>query len=104
MNKYHISYWGLTINASVRELWDILGSPDEENNEGEPTHCNYCWHGIYENGEDVLLFDVYDYLSKDKFLKDEQVQWRINASGAFNSLRVKDYLIEKLNSLRMANV
>ncbi len=103
MEKLHISYWGLTITASVKELWEMLGSPEIENNEGDATHSNYCWNLLLDVGEgDMLLCDVYDYLSNEKFLKDEQIEWRINAVGSFASLRVKDFLMEKLNNLRNA--
>ena len=101
--RKHISHWGLTIEASVKELIEVLGKPDFEKNEGEPTTNNYVWHGILmgeETDEQAYLFDVYDYLSIVKFDENEMVQWRINSDGAFNGLKVKDYLIEKLIKLR----
>lgn len=101
--KASLSHWGLSIKASVRELWSILGAPEYENNEGEPTHSNYLWHGILmgeETDEQAYLFDIYDHEPTEKLLRDEQVEWRINTDGAFSGLRVKDYLIEKLLKLR----
>lgn len=99
--KQHISHWGLTITASVRELWRAIGAPEQMSNDGDPTYSNFVWHGMVQTEDDeFLLYDVYDYLSKEKFLKDEQIEWRINAEGSFASLRVKDFLIERLNKVR----
>ena len=103
LTREHISYWGLNIKATVKELSNILGNPEFENNEGEPTTNNYVWHGILlgeETDEQALLYDVYDYLSIVKFNENEMVEWRINSDGAFNGLKIKDFLIEKLTKLR----
>ena len=101
--RKHISHWGLTIEASVKELTDILGKPDHDSNEGKPLDGNFVWHGILmgeETDEQAFLFDVYDYNSIRPFGENEVTEWRINSDGAFSGLKVKDYLIEHLNKLR----
>lgn len=96
MTKQHISFWGLTIKATVKELRELLGEPEYADNEINQ------WHGlldIVENG-DMLLYDLYNYNAKEKLLNDEEIEWRINGDGLYSCLMIKDYLTEKILKLR----
>jgi hypothetical protein len=68
------SFQNVTFKASVQDLTNVFGEPDD-NNTGEDK-VNFVWDMETENGD---VFTIYDWKEYRKIDLDEQIEWHIGS-------------------------
>jgi hypothetical protein len=81
-----------TFLATLNQLTEVFGNPDNANNSGEDK-CNFDWFMETEAGE---VFTVYDWKEYRVIEKDEKIEWHI---GGHNRSATTSALREILNLL-----
>jgi hypothetical protein len=85
------SFHGVTIRATVEQLTNAFGEPDD-NNTGEDK-VNFVWDMETEEGE---VFTIYDWKEGRPLRLDEYVIWHIGAKDKSTSNTAEDELLKKL--------
>lgn len=80
-----ISFHGQVIEATVQELRDILGEPDNEQNDGSDK-VNFDWSGLTEDGE---VFTVYDWKEYRRLPEHEVIEWHIGGHNLLATINAK---------------
>jgi hypothetical protein len=79
------SFHGITIQATVKELREALGTPMDANNSGQDK-TNFEWVAETETGS---VFTVYDWKKYRSLREDELVDWHIGAQDKQISIQAK---------------
>ncbi len=90
------SFHGHTITATVRELCDVLGDPDCENNDGMDK-VNFEWFLETADGEAITLYDWKEYRSLGM---SEVIEWHIGGHSTEHTENAMNELMYLLNSQR----
>ena len=69
------SFYGDTITATYRQLVEVLGEPQYEQNDGSDK-TNFDWTCETEEG---VLFTVYDWKEYRRIKPNEKIKWHIGA-------------------------
>jgi hypothetical protein len=85
------SFHGVTIRATVEQLTNAFGEPDN-NNTGEDK-VNFVWDMETDEGE---VFTIYDWKEGRPLRLDEYVIWHIGAKDKSTSNTAEDELLKKL--------
>ncbi len=85
------SFHGVTIRATVEQLTNAFGEPDD-NNTGEDK-VNFVWDMETEDGE---VFTIYDWKEGRPLKLDEYVVWHIGAKDKSTSNTAEDEILKKL--------
>jgi hypothetical protein len=85
------SFHGVTIRATVEQLTNAFGEPDD-NNTGEDK-VNFVWDMETDEGE---VFTIYDWKEGRPLRLDEYVIWHIGAKDKSTSNTAEDELLKKL--------
>jgi hypothetical protein len=83
------SFHDSIVTASVDQLIQVLGEPNEDSNTGQDK-VNFEWEMELESGE---VFTVYDWKEYRMLRTDEMIEWHI---GGFNGT-VTDLAAEQIN-------
>jgi hypothetical protein len=79
------SFHDITIQATVKELREALGTPMDANNSGQDK-VNFEWVAETETGS---VFTVYDWKEYRSLREDELVDWHIGAHNKQISIQAK---------------
>lgn len=71
------SFHGTTIRATLKQVFAILGTPDDDSNTGDDK-VNYEWVRKTDAGD---VFTVYDWKEYRQIGWDETVEWHIGANS-----------------------
>lgn len=82
---YGTSFHGHVIEATVRELRDIFGEPDYEQNDGSDK-VNIEWSGVTADGE---VFTVYDWKEYRSLSEHEVIEWHIGGHSMLATINAK---------------
>jgi hypothetical protein len=85
------SFHGVTIRATVEQLTNAFGEPDD-NNTGEDK-VNFVWDMETEDGE---VFCIYDWKEGRPLKLDEYVVWHIGSKDKSTSNTAEDEILKKL--------
>jgi hypothetical protein len=86
------SFHGVTIRATVEQLTNAFGEPDD-NNTGEDK-VNFVWDMETEEGK---VFTIYDWKEYRKISDTEVIEWHIGANSKMVSLDAKDEITRELS-------
>lgn len=86
------SFFGTTFQATVRDLYDLLGEPDVDTNDGIDK-VNFDWFRKLESGE---VFTVYDWKYYRRLKTGERVEWHIGGRSQEETERVRGELVAAL--------
>lgn len=89
------SFHDSVVIASVDQLIQVLGEPNEDSNTGQDK-VNFEWEMELESGE---VFTVYDWKEYRMLRTDEMIEWHI---GGFNGT-VTDLAAEQINQALLAS-
>ena len=87
------SFHGVTIRATVEQLTNAFGEPDN-NNTGEDK-VNFVWDMETEEGD---VFTTYDWKEYRSLNLDEVIEWHIGANSKMISLNAKDEITRELSN------
>jgi hypothetical protein len=85
------SFQGVTIRATVEQLTNAFGEPDD-NNTGEDK-VNFVWDMETDEGE---VFTIYDWKNYRELRLDEYVVWHIGARSKSIANVAERELLKKL--------
>lgn len=85
------SFFGVTIQATVKSLTQLLGKPAYDYNDGTEK-VNYTWEMETSNGD---VFTVYDWKEYRPIHEDEHIEWHI---GGFNAEATEQARKELINT------
>ena len=85
------SFHGVTIRATVEQLTNAFGEPDDKNT-GED-RVNFVWDMETEDGE---VFTIYDWKEYRVLKSDEIVTWHIGAKSKSDSNVAERELLKAL--------
>jgi hypothetical protein len=89
------SFHGVVVEASVEQLFKILGSPRYDSNDGSDK-VNFDW--VLEN-EDGDVFTVYDWKEYRPLEEDEMIVWHIGGSSEAVTQKAVKEIVEALSKL-----
>ena len=89
------SFHGDTFYASVSDLREILGIPEDENNSGEDK-VNFEWSAETESGKVITVYDWKEFRSLDE---DENVEWHIGGNDPMDTYEALNEIAGALNEL-----
>ena len=79
------SFHGTTILATPKQIFSILGAPDDDSNTGEDK-VNYEWVRKTAAGD---VFTVYDWKEYRQIGWDQKVEWHMGATSKAVSASAK---------------
>ena len=92
---YGTSFHGVEVEASVRQLTKVLGTPAYSGNDGEEK-TNFEWAGEIE-GNPVTVYDWKEYR---KVEKSEILSFHIGSKDQKSALQLKKFIEEKLQGIK----
>ena len=82
-------------NASVSDLYQILGEPFDSNNSGEDK-TNFQWEMETESGD---IFTVYDWKEYRRLSEHENIEWHIGGHSGSVTAQALNEIASELNDL-----
>ena len=86
------SFHGHTITATYNQLVEVLGKPQQSQNDGSDK-TNFDWTCETKEG---VVFTVYDWKEYRKIKPNEKIEWHIGARNEFASAHAFFQLIEMI--------
>ena len=90
------SFHGTEVKTTLKNLREILGQPDQEQNDGEDK-VNFDWHMETETGD---LFTVYDWKEYRPIKETETICWHIGGRSKAETERAAKEILTALNNLK----
>lgn len=89
------SFHGIVVEASAEQLFQILGKPRYQGNDGSDK-VNFDW--VLEN-EDGDVFTVYDWKEYRPLETDEMIVWHIGGHSEAVTQKALKEILEELSKL-----